>query len=221
MLTLPHHVHDKVRGWGHSPAADKPTLPVTCSLDQQTSTSLGLSLPNLHHSLASRHSVHTAVTDTGTGEEIPPQPPPPDTSSTTPPVVIPLPRAPEPELPAVAQPAAPLPVNQPVLPPPEQPLVPPILLQRSGDDWRIANQHNIHMFNPHLSSLPISYPQSRWPLYQQLPAYLPPPPHQQYQNVNNVMQTSPWLSNLPSYSQQNLVGDIYRVPILHIGSPLI
>ena len=32
-VPLPHHVHDKVRGWGHSPAADKPTFPVTCSLD--------------------------------------------------------------------------------------------------------------------------------------------------------------------------------------------
>ena len=36
---------------------------------------------------------------------------PPGTSSTTLPVILPPPRAPEPELPAVAQPASPLPVN--------------------------------------------------------------------------------------------------------------
>ena len=142
---------------------------------------------------------------------------PPDTLPTTPPVILRPPRAPEPELPVVAQPASPLPVHGPVLPPPTQPPVPPILLQKSGDDWRIANQHNIHMFNPHPSS--VSYHQSHWPLYQQLPAYVPPPPPQHYQHVNSFMQTSPWLPHLPSSSQQNPVGDINRIPIFHIGSP--
>ena len=48
-VPLPHHVHDKVKGWEQSPAADKPTLPVTFSLDRQAYTSLGLSLPRLCH----------------------------------------------------------------------------------------------------------------------------------------------------------------------------
>ena len=67
-VPLPHHVHDKIRGWIQSPAADKPTLPVTFSLDRQAFSSLGLSLPRLrHNSLASKLSVHTAVADTGAG----------------------------------------------------------------------------------------------------------------------------------------------------------
>ena len=67
-VPLPHHVHDKIRGWIQSPAADKPTLPVTFSLDRQAYSSLGLSLPRLrHNSLASRLSLHTAVADTGAG----------------------------------------------------------------------------------------------------------------------------------------------------------
>ena len=67
-VPLPHHVHDKIRGWIQSPAADKPTLPVTFSLDRQAYSSLGLSLLRLrHNSLASRLSVHTAVADTGAG----------------------------------------------------------------------------------------------------------------------------------------------------------
>merc|ERR1712197_179155 len=116
---------------------------------------------------------------------------PPDTSTTTPPaVIIPPPRAPEPELPAVAQPAS---------PPPAQPPLPRILLQRSGNDWRIANQHNIQMLSP----LPYPFPQSHchWPLLQS-PAHFTPPPPQHFQTVNSLLQTCPWHSHLPSYSPQ-------------------
>ena len=89
-----------------------------------------------------------------------------------------------------------------------------LIFELSSVIWRIVNQQNIHMFNPYLSSLPIPipYPQSHWPLYQQLP---PPPQHYQ----NSLMQTSPWLSHLPSSSQQNAVCDINRVSIFSLLGP--
>ena len=74
----------------------------------------------------------------------------PDASSTPPPAeIIPPPRPPEPDLPAEVQPASPLPSQQPAQPP-----LPRILLQRSGDEWRIVKQHNIHMLHCYILTFP-------------------------------------------------------------------
>ena len=66
-VPLPHHVHDKVRGWLSSRPLNSPTLKVTLSLDRPAYSSLGLNIPRFRNSSHNpgRTASKSAVPDTG------------------------------------------------------------------------------------------------------------------------------------------------------------
>ena len=129
-----------------------------------------------------------------------------------PPRLRPRPASPAQAPPLVTPPPVklvPAPATEPLPPPSPTPAVPPLVLRRSNNEWEVAQQQQLSLLRSSLPYYPPTWPQFQFgqPLLSPYLPHIPPiQPH-----MNSFLQTSPWISNLPSYSQQNLGGDIKRV----------